>query len=83
VLVMVASSLLNAAYWLPILYLAWFREPRGLPQGIREARMLLLAPTLLSAAYVLLLGMTSRIPGMPFSLAQAAVHFVTGVQGGT
>lgn len=83
VLLMVASSLLNAAYWLPILYLAWFREPRGLPQGIHEARMLLLAPILVSAAYVLLLGMTSRIPGMPFSLAQAAVRFVTGVQGGT
>jgi multicomponent Na+:H+ antiporter subunit D len=83
VLVMVASSLLNAAYWLPILYLAWFRAPRGLPEGIHEARAMLLVPTLVSAAYVLLLGMTSRIPGMPFSLAQAAVHFVTGVQGGT
>jgi multicomponent Na+:H+ antiporter subunit D len=82
VLVMVASSLLNAAYWLPILYLAWFRAPRGLPEGIHEARAMLLVPTLVSAAYVLLLGMTSRIPGMPFSLAQAAVHFVTGVEGG-
>lgn len=83
VLVMVASSLLNAAYWLPILYLAWFRSPRGLPEGIHEARALLLVPTLVSAAYVLLLGMSSRIPGMPFSLAQAAVRFVTGVEGGT
>lgn len=79
VLLMVASSLLNAAYWLPILYLAWFREPRGLPRGVREARALLLGPTLVSAAYVLLLGMTARIPGMPFSLAQAAVRFVTGI----
>ena len=79
VLLMVASSLLNAAYWLPILYLAWFREPRGLPRGVHEARALLLLPTLISAAYVLLLGMTSRIPGMPFSLAQAAVRFVTGI----
>ena len=82
VLLMVASALLNAAYWLPILYLAWFREPRGLPQGIHEARALLLVPTLACAAYVLLLGMTSRIPGMPFSLAEAAVRFVTGVEGG-
>ncbi|HRP86273.1 MAG TPA: proton-conducting transporter membrane subunit [Gammaproteobacteria bacterium] len=83
VLLMVASSLLNAAYWLPILYLAWFREPRGLPPGIHEARAMLLGPILVSAAYVLLLGMTSRIPGMPFSLAQATVRFVTGIQGGT
>jgi multicomponent Na+:H+ antiporter subunit D len=79
VLLMVASSLLNAAYWLPILYLAWFREPRGLPRGVHEAGALLLVPTLISAAYVLLLGMTSRIPGMPFSLAQAVVRFVTGI----
>jgi multicomponent Na+:H+ antiporter subunit D len=79
VLLMVASSLLNAAYWLPILYLAWFREPRGLPRGVREAGALLLIPTLLSAAYVLVLGMTARVPGMPFSLAQAAVRFVTGI----
>ncbi|MFU8895194.1 MAG: proton-conducting transporter membrane subunit [Gammaproteobacteria bacterium] len=79
VLLMVVSSLLNAAYWLPILYLAWFREPRGLPRGVHEARALLLVPTLISAAYVLLLGMTSRIPGMPFSLAQATVKFVTGI----
>jgi multicomponent Na+:H+ antiporter subunit D len=82
VLLMVASSLLNAAYWLPILYLAWFREPRGLPDGVHEAAGMLLVPTLISAAYVLLLGMTARIPGMPFSLAQAAVKFVTGIQGG-
>ena len=79
VLLMVISSLLNAAYWLPILYLAWFREPRGLPRGVHEAAALLLVPTLISAAYVLLLGITSRIPGMPFSLAQAAVRFVTGI----
>ena len=79
VILMVVSSLLNAAYWLPILYLAWFRPPRGLPAGIREAPAMLLVPTLLSAAYVLLLGMTARVPGMPFSLAQAAVRFVTGI----
>jgi multicomponent Na+:H+ antiporter subunit D len=79
VLLMVASSLLNAAYWLPILYLAWFRQPRGLPGGVREPSLLLLGPILVSAAYVLLLGMTARIPGMPFSLAQAAVRFVTGI----
>ena len=79
VLLMVASSLLNAAYWLPILYLAWFREPRGLPAGVREAGGLLLGPILVSAVYVLLLGMSARIPGMPFSLAQAAVRFVTGI----
>ena len=79
VLLMLCSALLNAAYWLPVVYLAWFRPPRGLPAEIREARLLLLGPTLVSAAYVLLLGISARTPGMPFSLAEAAVRFVTGM----
>jgi multicomponent Na+:H+ antiporter subunit D len=77
--VMVASSLLNAAYWLPVLYLAWFRPPVAPPAPVREASLLLLVPTLVSAAYVVLLGVSARVPGMPFSLAQAAVQFVTGL----
>jgi multicomponent Na+:H+ antiporter subunit D len=75
---MVASSLLNAAYWLPILYLAWFREPRGAAARRARGIALLLVPTLISAAYVLLLGMSARVPGMPFSLAQAAVQVRDG-----
>jgi multicomponent Na+:H+ antiporter subunit D len=43
---MVASSLLNAAYWLPILYLAWFRRRAGCRPAIREAPAMLLVPTL-------------------------------------
>jgi multicomponent Na+:H+ antiporter subunit D len=78
-LVMVASSLLNAAYWLPILFLAWFRTSAEPPVPVREASLLLLAPTLVSAAYVILLGVSARVPGMPFSLAQAVVRFVTGL----
>ena len=79
VLLMLASALLNAAYWLPVVYRAWFRPPRGLAPGVREAPLLLLAPALVSAAYVLLLGVSTRVPGMPFSLAEAAVRFVTGI----
>jgi multicomponent Na+:H+ antiporter subunit D len=80
VLVMVASSLLNASYWLPILHLAWFRPPAAGSGPPREAGALLLVPTLLSAGYVLLLGISARVPGMPFSLAEAAVRFVSGLQ---
>jgi multicomponent Na+:H+ antiporter subunit D len=79
VALMVASSLLNAAYWLPILHLAWFRAPSAGQPRVREAELLLLAPTLISAAYVVLLGITMRTPGMPFSLARATVRFVTGM----
>lgn len=76
---MIFSALLNAAYWLPIVYLAWFRAPPGGALPVREAEALLLAPTLVAAAYVLLLGISMRIPGMPFSLAQATVRFVAGL----
>lgn len=76
---MALSGLLNAAYWLPILYLAWFKHSEQSPARVREAPALLLVPTLIAAAYVLLLGTTARVPGMPYSLAEAVVRFVTGM----
>ncbi len=79
VIVMVLSSLLNAAYWLPVIYLAYFKAPPGARLEIREARPTLLVPTLLCALYVILLGVTTQVPGLPFSLAQAAVRFVFGM----
>jgi multicomponent Na+:H+ antiporter subunit D len=78
-LVMIASSLLNAAYWLPIVYLAYFKVPSGTHMRVREARPMLLWPTLICAAYVVLLGLTTQVPGLPFSLAQAAVRLVFGM----
>ncbi|MDY0339717.1 MAG: monovalent cation/H+ antiporter subunit D family protein [Coriobacteriia bacterium] len=77
-LVMLGSSLLNAAYWLPIIYTAFFKSPRE-DALVHEAHWTMLGPTLLCAAYVLLLGMTVSVPGMPFALAQAAVKFVFGM----
>ena len=79
VLVMFTSSLLNAAYWLPIVYLAFFKAPPGTSMHVEEAPPMLLVPTLVCAAYVILLGTTTNVPGMPFSLAQAAVRFVFGM----
>jgi multicomponent Na+:H+ antiporter subunit D len=79
VIVMIASSLLNAAYWLPVIYLAYFKAPVGATLDIHEAKPTLLWPTLLCALYVILLGVTTQVPGLPFSLAQAAVRFVFGM----
>jgi multicomponent Na+:H+ antiporter subunit D len=76
---MIASSLLNAAYWLPIVYLAYFKAPPGARLRIEEAEPALLWPTLICAAYVIMLGLTTQVPGLPFSLAQAAVRFVFGM----
>lgn len=44
------SSLLNAAYFLPIIYRAWFAEPEeGAEEGIQEAPLLCLIPLCLTA----------------------------------
>lgn len=77
--VMIVSSMLNAAYFLPIVYLAFFKAPPGTEMRVTEASPTLLVPTLICAAYVIVLGTTAEVPGMPFSLAQAAVHFVFGM----
>lgn len=79
VLVMIASALLNAAYWLPIVYLAYFKTPPGTRLHVEEARPTLLIPIILCALYVIMLGTTAEVPGMPFSLARAAVRFVFGM----
>jgi multicomponent Na+:H+ antiporter subunit D len=79
VVVMLVSSLLNAAYWLPVVYTAFFKAPAGAQVEIREAKWTLLLPTLACAAYVIFLGSTASVPGMPLSLAQAAVKFVFGM----
>jgi multicomponent Na+:H+ antiporter subunit D len=79
VLVMVISSLLNATYWLPVIHTAFFKTPTGEDIQIGHAPPVLLVPIMICAAYVILLGTTAEVPGMPFSLAEAAVHFVFGM----
>ena len=88
VLVMIVSSLLNAGYWFPIIHRAYFRtaqEPWPPPPPGRrlETHKTLLIPILICAAYVLLLGVTAEVPGMPFSVAQVAVERAFGLPGVT
>ncbi len=77
--IMVVSSMLNAAYFLPVIYLAFFKISPETSMRVDEASPTLLAPILVCAAYVIVLGATTQVPGMPFSLAEAAVHFVFGM----
>jgi multicomponent Na+:H+ antiporter subunit D len=68
--VLVASTLLNAAYFLPIVYAAWFRdrrEPWPVPRhaGRWEASPLLLVPPLVTAALTIVVGV---LAGAPFSV---------------
>ncbi len=81
VVVLIVSSFLNAGYWLPIVYSAFFKPS---PEGgrVREAQWTLLVPTLICAVYVILLGSFAEVRGLPLSLAEAAVQFVFGIPPG-
>lgn len=76
--VMLVSSLLNAAYWFEILHLAYFRTGEDGPARRSEAPATLLVPILVAALFVILLGVASDVPGMPFSLARVAVDAMFG-----
>ncbi|MEY6433767.1 proton-conducting transporter membrane subunit [Thioalkalicoccus limnaeus] len=68
ILVLAVSSLLNAAYFLPILYRAWFREPpaqwpkESIPAGTWETKWTLLMPPVITAALALALGLLATAP---------------------
>lgn len=60
--VIVASTLLNAAYFLPIVYAAFFKKPdSGEVHGIKEAPALMVVPILITAASVLILFFASPL----------------------
>lgn len=71
------SSLLNAAYFLPILWRAWLRPaPVAWPEehiparGWRETAVLLLLPPLVTATMTLAAGMLAEAPGSPLEWAK-------------
>jgi len=73
--VLVASSLLNAAYFLPILRIVWFEDPSGdWPQernfGGAETSLMLLLPTLFTAAAALAVGLFASLPYSPLEWAR-------------
>jgi multicomponent Na+:H+ antiporter subunit D len=74
--VLVASSLLNAAYFLPILYRAWFKRAGGSWPAERpraaagELPGALLWPPLATAALALLAGLFAASPYSPLEWAQ-------------
>ena len=73
--VLAASSLLNAAYFLPILHAAWFSEPVGPwpeehPRGRFEAPLMLLVPALVTAALSIVAGLLAAAPFSPLDWAK-------------
>ncbi|MBC8208006.1 MAG: monovalent cation/H+ antiporter subunit D family protein [Desulfobulbaceae bacterium] len=79
VAVLMLSSLLNAAYFLPILITAWFDRPVGpWPDeknfGRFETRLMLLCPPLLTAAVVLLIGVLAEAQISPLAWVRFIVE---------
>jgi multicomponent Na+:H+ antiporter subunit D len=75
IVVLVASSVLNSAYFLPIIYAAWFKEAKGTwsderPCGRLETRWMLLFPPLVTALLVLAVGLLANVPFSPLEWAR-------------
>jgi multicomponent Na+:H+ antiporter subunit D len=71
--VLLASSLLNAAYFLPLIHDAWFTEAKAaFPErsGRAEIRPSLLAPTLATALLALMAGVFAGTPWSPLGWAR-------------
>lgn len=78
IIVLAASTILNASYFLPIVYAAFFKDAEtkdeGGQQKIKEAPYLMTTPILITAAGVLILFF---FPSFFFDLAKLAVATVT------
>ncbi len=72
--VLLLSALLNASYWLPIVYIAYFKKPEDGITEKDEARPSLLYPCIICALYAILLGTFVEIPGLPLSMAKKAAY---------
>jgi multicomponent Na+:H+ antiporter subunit D len=67
---LIASTLLNAAYFLPIIYAAWFREPdQPWQTGRLEAPWTLLLPTLATAFFSLAAGLWAAWEWSPLGVS--------------
>lgn len=77
--VLVASTVLNAAYFLPILHIAWFRRPVATWLAPRlahgwESHVWLLLPLLATAGLTLLVGLLAGAPMSPLSWVRLIVE---------
>jgi multicomponent Na+:H+ antiporter subunit D len=74
--VLITSSVLNAAYFLPILYRAWFREPgpawpaEHIPVARLETSAALLWPPVVTATLALAAGLFAAAPYSPLEWAR-------------
>jgi multicomponent Na+:H+ antiporter subunit D len=75
ILVLAGSSLLNAAYFLPLIYRAWFKEwPREVAWGDVERPMGLIVPAVITAATALIVGVVAAFWLSPLGWATLIVR---------
>jgi multicomponent Na+:H+ antiporter subunit D len=82
VAVLVASGMLNAMYFLPVVYRAWFQEPiepaaAAVPENARwasEAGWMLLLPIVATSLLALGAGLMAGLPISPLGLARLAIE---------
>lgn len=82
--VLLASALLNAMYFLPIIYVMWFREPSEAVlagqghDGRAEAPLTLLVPAVVTAVLALTAGLLAGAPFSPLAVAEVIAERVVG-----
>jgi multicomponent Na+:H+ antiporter subunit D len=75
IIILAGSSLLNAGYFLPVLYAAWFKAPPDAwpaerSYGRRETAWALLAPPVMTALLTLAAGLLASAPFSPLQWAR-------------
>ncbi len=78
--ILVISGLLNAAYFFPIIYRSFFREPRNL-EGKKEASPFMVVPLVITAILSLLFGLYPDLWLHFYQLATKIASNITGVVG--
>jgi multicomponent Na+:H+ antiporter subunit D len=73
IFILATSSLLNAAYFLPLVYRAWFRPAEAAYPPGRERSAMLIGPALVTAAVALLVGLFAGMDYSPLRWAQLIV----------
>ena len=73
-LILVASSVLNLAYFLPVIIRAFFRPSEG---ELPHVRWTLRVPVVITAAGVVILGLWTVVPYSPFALCAQVAASVT------
>lgn len=77
--VLILSSLLNAAYFLPVIYRIWFKPQQGQwpheqPAGRWETSLWLLSPALITASLSLLAGLLAASPFSPLAWVELIIQ---------